>query len=84
MINDLIQQSENNFKRGDRVRVLKNDTPDAPKPTWKTFYCGGIIKAGSHFALVLDPEVRDGNLGTLAESCEWVNFNCKMRKIIKN
>ncbi len=84
MINDLIQQSENNFKRGDRVRVLKNDTPDGPKPTWKTHYCGGIIKAGTHFALVIDPEKRDGNLATIQESSEWIPYNSKMLKIIKN
>ena len=84
MINDLLQQSENNFKRGDRVRVLKNDTPDGPNPTWKTHYCGAVIKAGTHFALIIDPVKGDGNLGTLNESVEWTPYNSKMLKIIKN
>lgn len=84
MIKDLLQQFENNFKRGDRVRVLKNYTPDEPKPTWRTFYCGAVIKAGTHFALIIDPTKTDSNLGTLNESCEWMPYNSKMLRIIKN
>lgn len=81
-ISDLIN-NQNNFKFGDKVRVLRNDTPEKGKPTWKTAWFARVVKAGSHFAYLLDYKKTDVNLANL-DSCEWCPYESKMLKIIKD
>lgn len=73
-----------NFKVGDKVRVLRNDDPEEESPKWKTFYFGIIIQMGNKFARIWDWKESDSNTGLLTDSTEWISFECKMFKIIKD
>ena len=73
-----------NFKVGDKVRVLRNDTPDEKSPKWKTFYFAVIVQMGNKFAKCWDFKPSDSNTGLLTDSVEWCPFECKMFKIIKD
>jgi hypothetical protein len=75
-------QKTNNFKFGDKVRVLRGGNGDA----WKTLYYGVILQASnnSNFVQVWDPEKRDGNCGDPQISNEWVNCDCRMTRVIRD
>lgn len=68
------------FKTKDRVRILKKDDKD----TWKTAWYGIIIKLGTTHALIWDSKKTDSNVGTFGESCEWISYESKMIKIVKD
>jgi len=72
------QDLSQNFKVGDKVRILKRH-----EDSWKTFSFGVIMKMGDKFAYVLDHVKTDSNLA-LMESCEYFPFESKMLKIIKD
>ena len=81
----MISTSNNTtFKVNDKVRVLRNHTPDEKNATWKTAWFGVIKGVGTTFALVWDFLESDSNVGNMDYSCEWVPYNSKILKIIKD
>ena len=82
-MNNLLEQSEIQFKLHDKVQVMVNKTPDKPFALWKAEWDGVITSIGTHFAGVTDFKKTDSNVGTISESEQFVPYNSKMLKIIK-
>ncbi len=67
------------FKLHDKVRVLKKDEKDV----WRVICYGIILKLGTTHAYIWDYQKRDGNVGT-TDSCEWISYDSKMLKIVRD
>ena len=80
---NILDQNEITFKINDKVSVLVNKTPDKPFGMWKAEWNGVIVELGTHFAKIWCPEKTDSNVGSIAESSEWVPYTSKMMKITK-
>lgn len=68
------------FKLHDKVRVLRKDDKDV----WRTVWYGIILKLGTTHAYIWDYKKRDGNVGEPEKSSEWINYDSRMLRIVKD
>ncbi len=68
------------FKLHDKVRVLRKDEKDV----WRVICYGIILKLGTTHAYIWEHQKRDGNTGRPDESSEWISYDSKMLKIVRD
>lgn len=79
--NNQKNQKTQDFKVGDKVRVLRNE--NANISNWRVSYYGIITSIGTTHAKVFDFTKSNMNLADPSHSCEWLPYVSRAIKIEK-